>query len=533
LVSYTSFLQRRSWGFLVVSGIAAGLALLTRSVNGVLLPLMVVLTLFDIYRRAASEQIPIRGQVRFHFVRMIVWGLIALATVFALWPALWVAPIDTIDQLVRGGSTLASAPHTRQLLFRGQVTGSDPGWSYYLVVLAYRLSPLTAVALVLSTFGLLAPRVGAAEPGRRLCFNLAVFAAAYFVILSFAAKKLDRYLLPTLAALDLIAVIGTIALVRYLVSQRAGISRYVATGIAVAAFLVLLGGQAVAARESAPYYITYVSPLMGGQSAARRSISLEWGEGGKAVAETILQHPEITPGTIAGGAWPRAIDYYLPFPLLSANHDLNPAGAAWFMQSQYVVVTEPEIQRQFYALSMIVWFDSQSPVAVIQDDGRVYARIYDLSGLRVPEPYYQPDAPIFTWRGQATLVGSVYREQIEVGSDLRLRLFFETGGQPFYYRIDARVVDSAGNVVGEIRKGLRAESPVPSQMRSIVNIDLPDDLPPGTYQIQIRMRDGETHETVQAVRAAIDQNARSPVTIGSFEITTDIPENGTPVDAES
>jgi hypothetical protein len=70
-------------------------------------------------------------------------------------------------------------------------------------------------------------------------------------------------------------------------------------------------------------------------------------------------------------------------------------------------------------------------------------------------------------------------------------------------------------------------------MRSIVNIDLPDDLPPGTYQIQIRMRDGETHETVQAVRAAIGQNARSPVTIGSFEITTDIPENGTPVDAES
>jgi len=203
------------------------------------------------------------------------------------------------------------------------------------------------------------------------------------------------------------------------------------------------------------------------------------------------------------------------------------------MQSKYVVVTEPEIQRQFYAPSMIAWFDNQSPVAVIQDDGRVYARIYDLSGLRVPEPYYQPDAPIFTWRGQATLVGSVYREQIEVGSDLRLRLFFETGGQPFYYRIDARVVDSTGNVVGEIRKSLRAEAPVPAQIRSIVNIDLPDDLPPGTYQIQIRMRDGETHETVQAVRAAIGQNARSPVTIGSFEVTTYIPENGTPVDAES
>jgi hypothetical protein len=523
IVSYTWYLQKHSGTALLVSGIAAGLALLTRSVNGILLPVMIVFAAVDIAQRARHDHGDVHAQVRLHIRRLALWGLVALSTVFALWPALWVAPIDTLAKLIDDGSSLASAPHTRQLLFRGEVITSDPGWIYYPIVLAYRMSPVTVVALALSAIALIAPGAHVTPPIRRLCFNLALFTAAYLLILSLAAKKLDRYLLPSLAAMDLIAAIGTIAFGRWLV-RRAGIVRpwpAVATVACICALCV--GAQAFSAGQSAPYYITYVSPLVGGQAAARGELSLEWGEGGKRVAEAILQHPEIGEGEIDGGAWSNYIDYYLPFRLGSVRHELTPSGAAWFLTSQYVVVTEPEIQRQFYSPEMVAWFDTLQPVAVVHDDGRVYARIFDLSGLPLPPPYYQGDAPIFDWGERARLVASSLRDEVAVGGTVRARLYFETTGVPFYYWIEAQVVDSDGAVVGRTDKRLRADEATESPLRPVISIDLPPELAPGTYELQISMRDDESGDLVEAVHVVTGQNARTPVTVGSFTVVDELP----------
>src|SRR6185503_13779582 len=84
---------------------------------------------------------------------LIVAGIIGLAIVFALWPTLWVAPIDTLSRAVR--FTLdTSSEHRPGNFFLGQPV-ADPGPWYYPVAIMFRLTPLALAALV--ALGVLLP----------------------------------------------------------------------------------------------------------------------------------------------------------------------------------------------------------------------------------------------------------------------------------------------------------------------------------------------------------------------------------------
>ena len=522
VVAWCWRLQTGSRSALAISGIAAGLALLTRSVNGVLVPLLVLLTLVDMVMAGRSKA-PGPGLARRHGLSLLTWGVIALVTVFALWPALWVAPNDTLDSVIRGGSDLASAPHQRQVLFQGEIITGDPGWLFYPIVLAYRMSPVTLIGLGLAAVALCLRNSAGVVVNRRLIWSLAGFAGAYLVILTLAAKKLDRYLLPSLAALDLVAALGAVAVISWLAHRVIGSSRAGMIAATAAGGAILLIGQAVSAIGSAPYYLTYVSPLMGGATDARDEISLGWGEGGKAVAEALLEHPEIGPSNAVGSLWPRTIDYYLPYELGQATHELTSDGVVWFMDSQFVVVTEPEIRRQFYRPSMSAWFTSQEPVFTVADDGRIYARVYNVANDPVPEPYYLAEAPMYAW-GEVRLVAATFRSEIEPGMDLRLRLFFETTGAPFDYRIGARVVDEAGKEIGNTRKRIHAEEPVGPDARTVFDIVLPADIPLGTYTIRMSIRNNATDEQMVSVHAVTGDETERSVVLGTFTVVPEVAE---------
>ena len=522
LVAYVWRLQTGSRTGLALAGIAAGLAVLTRSVNGVLIPLLGLLTIIDLLASARAEP-PRARAIKRHATSLLVCGVIALVTVFALWPALWIAPISTIDKLISGGSDLAAAPHQRQVLFRGQIITGDPGRAYYPIVLAYRMTPLALLGVGLAGIALLARSAADDLINHRLVLSLAGFAATYLAILTLAVKKLDRYVLPSLAALDLVAALGATAATGWLARRLATSGRGKAMIAVAASGLLLLAGQAVPAIGSAPYYLTYVSPVMGGTDDARGEISLGWGEGGKAAADALRDQPRIGPANAVGGLWPQTIDYYLRYELGGATYELDSTGAERFLDGQYLIVTEPEIQRQFYPPSMIAWFETQEPVMTVRDDGRVYARVFDIANIALPEPYYHADAPIYTW-GEARLVAATFRDQIEPGMDLRVRLTFETTGEPFYYWIHAKVVDGDGVEVGSTSKRLRAETAENGMLRSVFDIVLPDSLPLGDYTVRMSIRDRETGEQVTGVHAPTGQETERSVALGTFSMVRDIDE---------
>ena len=518
VVAYCLHLGNGSRVALVVTGVAAGLALLTRSVNGILAPLLVCLTVLHVLlagRRLGSG----RASLMLHTRRLLLGGGIAAIVVVACWPALWVAPVDTIRLLVGGGSDLASEPHVRQVLFRGDVISDDPGLVFYPLMLWYRISPVTILGLGLAGLAASLPASSGVRLNRPLCLHLVVFAVAYIAILSAAAKKLDRYLLPSLAALDLVAALGTIAMIGWVITRlrpsgarRAGVVGGLGVG------LILLS-QALLTRQTGPYYLTFVSPLAGGRAEARDQMSLGWGEGGKAVAEAIRAHPEIAGGEIAGGAWPRTVDYYLPFDVGRSRYTLEGGGYATLVDHRFLLVTEPEIQRQLYPSGVAAWVGTLTPLATVSDDGHVYARIFELSQPPWPPPFDVGDAPIYEWDANVALVGNVFRPRIAPGDDPLIRFLFQILDTPVDYLVDTRVVDDRCAVVGHTTKRLRVEQPTGDIVRSVSSVDLPAHLPEGSYQVQLSIRSQRTGELLSARHATTRARTDSPVLVGSFDIT--------------
>jgi Dolichyl-phosphate-mannose-protein mannosyltransferase len=519
VVAFCGYMQRSSRPLLLISGVAAGVACLTRSANGVLGPLVAMLAAVDValvwWR---NRQFP-RQLVRKYALAAVLWGSAAFLACFLLWPAMWVAPIDTFRAMWTGGIDLASDPHSRQLLFRGEVTTDDPGWLYYPIVLIYRISPLTLVGLGFALIVAIFNRGETRILPRRLCFNLVLFAGAYIVILSLAAKKLDRYVLPSIAALDLVAIFGWIALFHLLISKLTVPNRQLQQLAMPLLVGIVLLGQLTLAQSSSPYYLNEASALVGGPVRADEEISFGWGEGGKKVAEALLQIPDIDQKLVVAGPWPTTIDYYLPFTLTKPTYTPLAKAAAQWVDADYIVVTEPEVQRQLYSPELLAWFDEQTPVSVVMDQGRVYARIFDVSEVPLPSAFFSPKTLVIQWGDNLQQVAWRIPQKVAQGKDVRLHLYFQNTGGTTRFIVDTEISDADGNSVGQssVEESLDAGNQGPVDIA--YNVALPPDLIKGSkYQVKITLRDADTGQVLPSTHMVTGEVIESPVRIGSFQV---------------
>ena len=101
-------------------------------------------------------------------------------------------------------------------------------------------------------------------------------------------KKFDRYIVPSVVALDLAAGVGLVWLVRWT-------GRYLRdkwrTGLGVTILLGLIAFQAVLAWQAFPYFFSYYDPLLGGNRRAIKVMQIGWGEGLDQAARYINQKP--------------------------------------------------------------------------------------------------------------------------------------------------------------------------------------------------------------------------------------------------
>jgi 4-amino-4-deoxy-L-arabinose transferase-like glycosyltransferase len=219
----------------------------------------------------------------------LLWGVLALATFWLLWPALWVQPLDTITQLVTTLTEYNARPDSANF-FLGQAV-ADPGWGFYPVVLAFQLT-------VLGSLGLLAWLAGlfwkpARQPGAAL---LLAHALGYVAFLSLSPSKYTRYTLPAALALDLVAAAGLLGWLEAI--PRAVAWRKAASALLAAAVV----GQAAWTLAAQPNYLAVYNPLLGGTPAAARTISVGWGEGLDQVAGWLNSQPDAAELKVA--LWP-------------------------------------------------------------------------------------------------------------------------------------------------------------------------------------------------------------------------------------
>ncbi len=382
--------RRWQWGALITAGVAAGLAWLTRSPGLFLLPFagLMGLTLWlrafwgSAERRATGSPNPRDrwATAWFLLARLTIWAVLAAATFYLLWPAMWVAPVDTLRAVLSAANAYAEEGHADPIFFNGVIYNGDPGFWFYPITFLWRTTPLVLVGLALLLLRLALPKsagpvVRRADRAGVAIGLLLAFALCFVLFMNLGSKKFDRYALPIYPMLDLLAGMGFVAVAGWAWSRRPQGARQIVIALLSVALLVIQGALVL---PHYPYYLTYYNPLLGGGSAAAAVMQIGRGEGAEQAAQTLNRQASAvnTPFLTAASSFPNG-----PFSYFFNGRTVPPA---YWSLADYAVLYTQDVQRQMPSARQIGWLESLPPLAQITLHDIEYARLYDLANAPTP-----------------------------------------------------------------------------------------------------------------------------------------------------
>jgi hypothetical protein len=244
----------------------------------------------------------------------------------------------------------------------------DPGPLYYLVALPLRLSPFVLVGLVLWPF------VRGSVPRRGVALVLLI-GLALAVVLAVLPKKADRYILPVVPFLAIVAAVALAALAERW--RRPG--RLAVLGGALA-------GSAALLWTVWPYPLAFYNPLVGGGPLAARLISVGWGEGLDQVAHTLNGLPGAPSFTVVT-AYPEVLQAQFAGDVVDLDaYDL----------ADYAVSYVAASQRQLADPTLEAALAGRQPLRRVEIAGIPYAELYAIErpafegGLRLSQIEVSP-----------------------------------------------------------------------------------------------------------------------------------------------
>lgn len=248
------FYTKKTW-HLLLSGTLAGFAILTKTSAVYLLPFTgLTLVLWNL-----KESHKFGEALKKSMFPFLKWLGVLVAAFVLFWPVMWVNPITAIQTMYRGISVIGVEREHEQFYFDQFTT--DPGFSYYFVVLAFRVSILLFVGLVgaLFTFKKLKN-----EKLQNFVLFLVIFTGFYLIQLTLPSKKLDRYVIPTILSLALIS-----AIFYYWLAGKIRFNSYLKYAI----FLLFATAPMYYLH---PDYFSYYNPLFGGLAKGIHVIEPKW-----------------------------------------------------------------------------------------------------------------------------------------------------------------------------------------------------------------------------------------------------------------
>ncbi len=452
----------RTWRYAIFSGFVTGLALFAKTPATWLAPTAFLLIGIELWRAKKADE---QGASRSLLAGLAAWGLIAVATFVLLWPSMWVAPIDTIRRMI-DALLIYGQGHDNPLFFFGSTT-ARPGFLFYPVALLLRASPATTIGLILAPF-LFWRRAWPFDSAtaRRTTGALLLFAIIYIFGMSLSSKQLDRYMLPAMPPLAVIAILAWAGATQKVV-DRFGRSAWAQSknhlvAIALAAVVTLLLHGLPMLRH-APYYLTYYNPLTGGARTAQNIMVLGWGEGLEQAAQWLSEQPGSEDASVV--AWYRTgpISYYYQSQKPFLDFD-NPA---FWTEADYAVTYINQWQRQLPEALITDRLASIPPLHTVQLHGVDYVRIYDATNLfpTVGEPGIWPTVQI-----------EKIRHAPVAKSDSQLPIRLSVQGQTDGSRhVSVRLVDAQGTVLSQADNPLLADTGL--------SLAIPAETPPGTYTL--------------------------------------------------
>ena len=313
---------RARW--LLLSGALGGLALLVKTTALFLLPFTTLVLLVNATRNLQSPISNLQSLIsnlQSLISNLLLWLLVAALVYVTLWPVMWVEPGRGLAAVKWGLTHHATAAHDTPTFFLGQMLWEDPGSLFYVVTLLFRTGEVELTFLVVAAV------LGAAHLLRRRRLSeagvdallLLAYAVFFLAGMCLAAKKMPRYVLPALLALDVLAAAGIVAWARGLVrlftsptsppelggieGGRGGAGGGCTNGrrrLALALMALPLLIQAALILPRHPYYGMAFNWLAGGpQAAARAILTGEEGEGLAELAATLNARPDAERLTVA------------------------------------------------------------------------------------------------------------------------------------------------------------------------------------------------------------------------------------------
>ena len=350
---------------LLVSGVAGGLAVLSKSPAGFLLPFLGLVSI--IWLADLDQSLMSAARWKRSIQVVLAWGGTAGLTFFLLWPAMWVDPLGTLQNVFGGAIQYAATGNQNAVFFNGHIYASgSSAWNFYLVALIWRMAPVMLAGLLLAAWNWIAGyrKAGADRTANLSAGTLLLFAGLYVLAISLSSQKYDRYLLPAWLALIMLAGWGWAGLLEWLVGwiERRG-ERYRQAAAVLVLSLILLACQGAGAAQAYPYYYSYYNPLLGGLNRAAQVLMVGWGEG--------LDQAGLDLDALPNAAGLRVMSWYADgcfsyfFRGRTVGMDTNTT-LADVKQMDYVVVYYQQLQRQEPSQEFLDYLADLSPVKVIR-----------------------------------------------------------------------------------------------------------------------------------------------------------------------
>jgi len=489
IMSWLVYLKEGNWGYLALSGVLAGWAILTKVSSGFLVPVIGLLFLLDV---VLSRKDTWWMRFKLNAKRGVIWGGLAVATFWVSWPSLWVNPSPPLETIFVRSFAQASQASTwsGDVFFAGRLIPNDPGLLFYPVVIAFRSTPLiwlgVGVALILFLRGLLQigrpaeSRVAGASTDEDAPWSVVnlgvwfVYSGVIFVGLSLTLSKVDRYLLPIFPALSILAALG-LGWIFDWIGRKTSNSRWIENG----GVLSICAVQLALTLTSYPYFYSYWNPLLGGGAAAVRTLPVGSGEGLDKALEVVNQQPDAERLTLICGA-SRA---WCEGKFVGTTWSYGVLDSSEWMQADYVLPYINWSQRQMYPQGVLDYLSRQQPVYQVELGGATYAWLY-----RVPDVSYFSGTKL---EGRGTLYGyDLSAQELKAGDVLEATLYWRNEGQQATDAFFVEIQDAAGyrwaTAYAAPRRGFEGAASTRKEIvESEARLWLPTGMPPGHYFLKM------------------------------------------------
>lgn len=468
----------------LASGIAGGLALLTKSPALFLMPFAGLLAL----SHAPAPGRNTRADPRRYGKRVLhaalaaaCWAGAAMLIWVALWPAAWVDPFGAAGRMALQASADGGSPHGWGNFFLGQAV-VDPGPLFYPLTIAFRLTPWALLGIALwGGFTVRDRGAGGNERNRALLLIL-LFTIMFVAALTLLPKKFDRYALPAFPALAILAAAGWSrildAVQRRIEASRPTLARMAPVG-GSALLLVMIG---VNLFWYHPYFLAYFNPLLGGGIQAQQVVPIGWGEGYELATAFVAAQPN-------GADRPVAVRYE---PVAAP---FAPAGAAPLAAWQepgrvdYAIVYIDQLQREEKPETYMP-LRALTPVYTVRLHGIEYAYVY-----QIPPPVAVPLTADF---GDAIHLRGYRLDTAALRTNGAITLTLEWQARAAIgqeYALFIHVLNAAGERVAQVDVPAGGARWPTSRWEAgryvtlVQQIPTPADLPAGEYHLAIGLYD--------------------------------------------